>query len=404
MYSSILNIYTLLFFFTFLYHHIAGAHSIGDAYNFIRLGYADMMLAGGTEASIDELSIAGFARMRALGVLPTTDNDNDNDDYVYNNNNENNNICINDTDTDIYGTYNNNNNNNYADYDNDNRSIQRTSCPFHEDRNGFVIGEGCGILVLEELSLALARNACIIAEVCGYGLSGDAYNATMPSIDGDGASRSMVSAMNDAGIDPSQVSYINAHATSTPIGDLVEINAIKKVFDRRSPSLSSSSSPSLYVSSTKGATGHLLGAAGAVEAIFTAWSVHTGIIPATLHLTKIDPKLEGGNVFSHVPLKSIDYHKHHHDHDHDKHHQHSHHDHENNLQMKERNKDHINHVIDNVDICSKRYLYAITNSFGFGGTNASLVIGKYCYTPPSLVPVPYHKDDNSNNNTDDVVS
>lgn len=366
-----------------------------------------MMLTGGTEASIDELSIAGFARMRALGVLPTTDNDNN----VYNNN-ENNNICINDTDTDIYGTDNNNDNN----ADNDNRSIQRTSCPFHEDRNGFVIGEGCGILVLEELSLALARNACIIAEVCGYGLSGDAYNATMPSIDGDGASRSMVSAMNDAGIDPSQVSYINAHATSTPIGDLVEVNAIKKVFDRRSsssssspqqPSSSSSSSsslPSLYVSSTKGATGHLLGAAGAVETIFTAWSVYTGIIPPTLHLTKIDPKLEGGSVFSHVPLKSIDYHKHHHHHDHDKHHQHSHHEHENNLQMKERKKDHIDHVIDNVDICSKRYLYAITNSFGFGGTNASLVIGKYCYTPPSLVPVPYHKDDNSNNNTDDVVS
>ena len=379
-----------------------------------------MMLAGGTEASIDELSIAGFARMRALGVLPTTDNDNDN--VYYNNNNKNNNICINDTDTDIYGTgdiinnNNNNNNNNNADNDNDNRSIQRTSCPFHEDRNGFVIGEGCGILVLEELSLALARNACIIAEVCGYGLSGDAYNATMPSIDGDGASRSMVSAMNDAGIDPSQVSYINAHATSTPIGDLVEINAIKKVFDRRTPSSSSqqqpsssssssSSSPSLYVSSTKGATGHLLGAAGAVETIFTAWSVYTGIIPATLHLTKIDPKLEGGNIFSHVPLKSIDYHKHHnHDHDHDKHHQYSHHDHENNLQMKERNKDHIDHVIDNIDTCSKRYLYAITNSFGFGGTNASLVIGKYCYSPPSLVPFPYNKDDNSNTNTDDVVS
>ena len=242
-------------FLSFLYYHIAGAHSIGDAYNFIRLGYADMMLAGGTEASIDELSIAGFARMRALGVLPTTDNDHDNnDDNVYNNNNnnnENNNICINDTDTDIYGTgdiinNNNNNNNNNADNDNDNdnRSIQRTSCPFHEDRNGFVIGEGCGILVLEELSLALARNACIIAEVCGYGLSGDAYNATMPSIDGDGASRSMVSAMNDAGIDPSQVSYINAHATSTPIGDLVEINAIKKVLDRRTPSSSSQQQPS----------------------------------------------------------------------------------------------------------------------------------------------------------------
>jgi len=382
-----------------------------------------MMLAGGTEASIDELSIAGFARMRALGVLPTTDND----DNVYINNKKNNNICINDTDTDIYGTYNDNNNNNYADNDNDNdnRSIQRTSCPFHEDRNGFVIGEGCGILVLEELSLALARNAYIIAEVCGYGLSGDAYNATMPSIDGDGASRSMLSAINDAGIDPSQVSYINAHATSTPIGDLVEINAIKKVFERRSPSSSSqqqpsssssqhqpssssssssSSSPSLYVSSTKGATGHLLGAAGAVEAIFTAWSIYTGIIPATLHLTKIDPKLEGENVFSHVPLKSINYHKHHHDHDHDKHHQYSVHDHENNLQMKERNKDHIDNVIDNIDISPKRYLYAITNSFGFGGTNASLVIGKYCYTPPSLVPVPYHKDDNSNNNADDVVS
>ena len=378
-----------------------------------------MMLAGGTEASIDELSIAGFARMRALGVLPTTDNDSSNDNNNHGNQNDKSNSGYSSDGADT----------NSVDDDDDNSSIQQTSCPFHENRNGFVIGEGCGMLVLEELSSALARDACIIAEVCGYGLSGDAYNATMPSIDGDGASRSMISAMNDAGINPSQVSYINAHATSTPIGDLVEVNAIKKVFDRRSsssqhqpsssslasssspsPSSSSSSSspssssPTLYVSSTKGATGHLLGAAGAVETIFTAWSVYTGIIPPTLHLTTIDPELEGGHVFSHVPLKSIHYH-------HQRQQQQQHHhqyDNENNLQMKESNKDY-NTVIDNdddenVERCSNKYVYAITNSFGFGGTNASLVIGKYpCdnshHSPPIPIPPPIcYKDDNSNNN------
>ena len=373
-----------------------------------------MMLTGGTEASIDELSIAGFARMRALGLLPSNDHHvdkNDSNERGNHNRKNSNDVSKNSSDDNGDGDK------IIMTSENDEKEFQRTSCPFHVNRNGFVIGEGAGILVLEELSSALDRGARIIAEVCGYGLSGDAFNATMPSTDGDGAARSMISAMNDANISPHQVSYINAHATSTPIGDLVEVNAIKKVFNigfistssspssveteassstRTSlqpssppplqkqhipPSSSSSSQPSpLYVSSTKGATGHLLGAAGAVETIFTAWSVFTGIIPPTLHLTKIDPELEGRHIFSHVPMKSIDYNQHHHVYEyHNDNHGLRYKNCNNHEGISQNNQGNYDAKMNdrNLNFSRKRYLYAINNSFGFGGTNASLVIGKY---------------------------
>lgn len=274
----------------------AGAHSIGDAFNFIRLGYADVMLAGGTDASIDPLSLAGFARMKALGSLPGADgNGGGGPDGA--------------SDSDV----------------------QRTSRPFHQQRNGFVMGEGAGVLVLEELSVALKRGANILAEVCGYGLSGDAFNATSPPAEGDGAVRSMHMAIQDAGISAHDIGYVNAHATSTPVGDAAEVAAIRTVFGSPTQGTAGARKETLYVSSTKGATGHLLGAAGAVESIFTVWALHSSQLPPTLNLDQLDPALQGGSVFSHVPNVSV---KH-------------------------------------------EFRYALKNSFGFGGTNASLVFGRY---------------------------
>eukprot|EP00600_Ochromonadales_sp_CCMP1393_P013249 CAMPEP_0175007188 /NCGR_PEP_ID=MMETSP0005-20121125/6269_1 /TAXON_ID=420556 /ORGANISM="Ochromonas sp., Strain CCMP1393" /LENGTH=576 /DNA_ID=CAMNT_0016262595 /DNA_START=33 /DNA_END=1763 /DNA_ORIENTATION=+ len=403
----------------------AGAHSIGDAYNFIRLGLADLMLAGGSDASIDPLSLAGFARMKALADPPPRLTD----------------AC------------------------DDLEHVQHCSRPFHYSRDGFVMGEGAGILVLEELETALQRRAPILAEICGYGLSGDAFNATAPSADGDGAARSMLAALRDAGITPEDVGYINAHATSTPIGDAAEVEAIRAVFGATSrgsagssggSSSSSSSNDSssggrritgklantsssspLYVSSTKGATGHLLGAAGAVETALTVWALHTNTVPPTLHLhdssiinnnnsgrsdgngeddvqsksdvnnhvgdstsastresansatstgSGIDPSLVGGAVFSHVTgTHSIPY---------------SH-----NVTKSSHNDTNRNSDGDNATSSSSddnnitRYnnggtettndtasgkedrlpqlQYALKNSFGFGGTNCSLVLGRY---------------------------
>jgi 3-oxoacyl-[acyl-carrier-protein] synthase II len=256
----------------------AGSHAIGDAYNFIRLGYADMMLTGGTEASVDALSITGFARMKALS------------------------------------------NTNVA---------EEASRPFDRKRNGFVIGEGACVLVLEELEHVLKRGAedKIVCEVVGYGLSGDAHHPTVPS--GDGAQRSMLCALRDAGIHPSKVGYINAHATSTPLGDAAEVAAIERVFGCDATgsfgdSLHRSAAEDipqsglqrpddgvegigpLFVSSTKGATGHLLGAAGAIESAFCCLALRDGLVPPTLNLSDPDPlpsvnEQTGKPIFFHVP-------------------------------------------------------------------------------------------------------
>ncbi|XP_074365540.1 3-oxoacyl-[acyl-carrier-protein] synthase, mitochondrial [Apium graveolens] len=246
-----------------------GANSIGDAARMIQFGDADVMVAGGTEASMDALSIAGFCRLRAL--------------------------------TTKY-----------------NSSPRESSRPFDCDRDGFVIGEGSGILVLEEMEHAKNRGAKIYAEFRGYGMSGDAYHITQPQADGRGAALAMKRALQQSGFRPDQVDYINAHATSTPLGDMVEAKAIKSVFSNFA------ASGGLALSSTKGAIGHLLGAAGAVEAIFAILAIHHGIAPLNLNLSKPDPIFSDGfmplTVSSEMPIKA-----------------------------------------------------AMSNSFGFGGTNASLL-------------------------------
>jgi 3-oxoacyl-[acyl-carrier-protein] synthase II len=244
-----------------------GSHAIGDAARLIALGDADVMVAGGTESPINRLSIAGFAACRALST------------------------GYNDT-------------------------PEKASRPYDKDRDGFVMGEGAGVVVLEEYEHAKARGAKIYAEVIGYGLSGDAYHITSPSEDGDGAYRCMAAALKRAGIDVSEIDYVNAHGTSTPLGDELELKAVERIMGNAAGKLS--------MSSTKSAIGHLLGAAGAVEAIFSILAMRDGIIPPTINLD--NPSVE----------TAID------------------------LVPKQAKRKEVN--------------VALSNSFGFGGTNASLIL------------------------------
>ena len=244
-----------------------GAHAIGDASRLIALGDADVMVAGGTESPICRLAVAGFAACRALS---TGFNDNP----------------------------------------------TKASRPYDKDRDGFVMGEGAGVVVLEALEHARARGATIYAEVIGYGMSGDAFHITAPAEDGDGAFRCMQAALKRADISVSDIDYVNAHGTSTPMGDEIELGAVERLFGNAAGGLT--------MSSTKSATGHLLGAAGAVEAIFSVLAMRDNIVPPTLNLD--NPSVS--TAIDLVPHTAK------------------------------------THAIDAV----------LSNSFGFGGTNASLVL------------------------------
>jgi 3-oxoacyl-[acyl-carrier-protein] synthase II len=244
-----------------------GAHAIGDASRLIALDDADVMVAGGAEAAIGRLGMAGFAACRALST------------------------AYNDT-------------------------PEEASRPFDQGRDGFVMGEGAGIVVLEELEHAKARGAKIYAEVVGYGMSGDAYHMTAPSETGDGAFRAMRAAFKRAGISPDDVDYVNAHGTSTPLGDEIEVGAVKRLFG--------SAAEKVSMSSTKSAIGHLLGAAGAVESIFSILAMRDSVAPPTLNLNNPSESCLGIDL---VPLKARE----------------------------------------------RPIRAALSNSFGFGGTNASLI-------------------------------
>ena len=216
----------------------AGVQAIGDAARLIRCGEADIAVCGGAEAAIDRVSLAGFAAARALSS------------------------GFNDT-------------------------PERASRPFDRDRDGFVMGEGAGLLVIESLEHALARGAQPLAELVGYGTSADAYHLTAGPEDGSGARRAMSLALAQAGIAAAQVQHLNAHATSTPVGDLGELAAIKSLFGTDNK---------IAVTSTKSATGHLLGAAGGIEAIFTLLAIRDQIVPATLNLDNPDPAAQGVDI------------------------------------------------------------------------------------------------------------
>ena len=247
----------------------ASAHAIGESFEIIKRGDADAMIAGGSEAAITPMSVGGFASMRAL----STRND----------------------------------------------EPGRASRPFDKDREGFIIGEGAGVVILEELEHAQRRGAVIYAELVGYGCSADAHHMTAPSEDGDGARRVMAMAIRKAGIRPEDVDYINAHGTSTPFNDKLETLAIKNCFGEHARTLA--------ISSTKSMTGHLLGGAGGLEAGISALAVHEQIVPPTVNLDNPDPECD----LDYVPHTSR----------------------------------------------RMRITYALSNSFGFGGTNAALLFKKF---------------------------
>jgi 3-oxoacyl-[acyl-carrier-protein] synthase II len=247
-----------------------GAHAIGDAARLIMLGDADVMIAGGAEASVVPVGIAGFIACRAMS---TSFNDNP----------------------------------------------EKASRPYDKDRDGFVMGEGAGVLVVEELEHAKARGAKIYAEIIGYGLAGDAYHITAPAEDGDGGFRAMKAALKNAGIQASDIDYINAHGTSTPLGDEIELGAVERLLGNAAAKAT--------MSSTKSATGHLLGAAGAVEAAFTVLAIRDQVAPPTINLD--NPSVE-------TPI------------------------------------DLVPHKPKPMEIN-----VALSNSFGFGGTNASVIFKKY---------------------------
>ncbi|TMN23104.1 beta-ketoacyl-ACP synthase II [Lentibacillus cibarius] len=246
----------------------SGANSIGDAYKVIERGDADFMVAGGTEAPITSLAFAGFSAMKALST---------------------------------------------------NENPKKASRPFDQNRDGFVMGEGAGILILETLESAINRGAHIYGEIIGYAATGDAYHITAPALDGEGAARAMQKAISDSGISPTEIDYINAHGTSTELNDKYETQAIKAVFGEHATNLA--------VSSTKGVTGHLLGAAGGLESVISMKAINDGIIPATMNYETPDPDCD----LDYVPNES--------------------------------RKQDVNVVM--------------SNSLGFGGHNATLIFKKY---------------------------
>jgi 3-oxoacyl-[acyl-carrier-protein] synthase II len=247
----------------------AGAHAIGDSFKIIQRGDADIMICGGAESAITPMSVAGFASMRALSTR--------NDDP------------------------------------------QHASRPFERDRDGFVIGEGAGILILEELEMAKRRGAQIYAEIVGYGMTADAFHLTMPDETGSGAIRVMQKTIRDAAIQPEQVGYINAHGTSTPYNDKFETLAIRQTFGAHADKLA--------VSSTKSMTGHLLGAAGGIEGVFSVLSLHRKVLPPTINYVNPDPDCDLDYVPNEPRHAEVE--------------------------------------------------YALSNSFGFGGTNAALLFKRY---------------------------
>jgi 3-oxoacyl-[acyl-carrier-protein] synthase II len=246
----------------------SGAHAIGEAYNYIRYGKCDVMICGGTESVVCESAIGGFAAMKALSTRNT--------------------------------------------------QPELASRPFDRDRDGFVLAEGAGILILEDYERAARRGAKIYGEVCGYGSSSDAFHITNPTPDGRGAGLAVTHALQDAELNPSDIDYVNAHGTSTPAGDLAETQAIKVAFGEHAKKL--------WISSTKSMTGHTLGAAGAIESVFALKSVETGIVPPTINL---DNPSEGCDL-DYCPLVARE----------------------------------------------KAIRYVANNSFGFGGTNACLIFGR----------------------------
>jgi 3-oxoacyl-[acyl-carrier-protein] synthase II len=247
----------------------AGTHAVGDSYKLILNGAADAMITGGVESVVNPTCIAGFNSMKAL----STRND----------------------------------------------APEKASRPFERDRDGFVVGEGCGILIIEALDHALERGADIYAEITGYGMSGDGYHMTAPPPDGSGAIRCMTGALEDAGLPYQKIDYINAHGTSTPLNDLSETRAIKAVFKDHAYKMA--------ISSTKSMTGHLLGGAGGIETVFTALTISEGVLPPTINHDHPDDDCD----LDYVP----------------------------NIMRK------------------ARVEHAMSNSFGFGGTNASLILSKY---------------------------